>query len=154
LIVALFAGSGAGFILRAGSRFLRGAAIILLLASAVVGITRTAVWYKETYPEFTSAESLVKPHVPQDALLVAAWRADPTLLFFTYRNGWPLSPETVDLDDLYARGARYLITTDTADSLIFRHDLLTPIAREPSLRLYMITGGAAAGQPPIGSTTQ
>jgi hypothetical protein len=121
-------------------------AAVLVVLAPLVGVLRTTVWYRQIYSEFRAARGMVEHHVPEKGLMAAAWRVDPTLLFFTYRNGWAIPPEAADASDLYARGARFLMTTAEADSAIAQHSLLEQVERNDSLILYAIKGGEKPGE--------
>lgn len=137
-MLALLAGAAAFYILRHGGRWLKVTVIALLAIAPLAGISRASVWYKSVFPDFPRAETMVREYVPPQAAMVSAWRVDPTLLFFTERNGWSMPPENIDLTKLYRQGARYLITTSEMDKRIPGHDLLMPVANDASLRLYSI----------------
>jgi hypothetical protein len=137
-VVALIAGGGAWFVLRNPVRTARAAAILLLIIAPIVTLFRVAPWYKMNFPAFPLARGLGERYVPKGSLMVAAWRVDPTLLFFTFRNGWAMPPQNVDERELNKMGARFLITTAYADSLIPDHETLRLVAQESSLRLYQI----------------
>lgn len=145
-LVALVAGPAAWYLIRNARKAVKTLAVVLVVLAPVVGVLRTTVWYRQLYSEFRAARGMVERHVPDKALMVAAWRVDPTLLFFTYRNGWAIPPEAADASDLYARGARFLITTAKADSAMAQHSLLEQIERNDSLVLYKITGDEKPGE--------
>ncbi|AKM79371.1 MAG: hypothetical protein UX85_C0002G0066 [Candidatus Beckwithbacteria bacterium GW2011_GWB1_47_15] len=92
-----------------GKVFSAAAAAALLVISFGFGWYEVRGFFNVNHWEIVAAGQAVDRLTPKDALVIAAYDADPAFLYQTNRSGWPLG---VDIEDKIAAGATHYVTVN------------------------------------------